>query len=172
MVLPPTLHVLTAGGDPPYVGSLVCRPFHPGADAAVAVAAMGVLPGALGADRVVVVWEHTDLSVALKVPGAYGLPPGLVVLDADQTDHEVRFHSLRLAAPPGQGCPSPVVVPEWGPVSRDLGSVLPEPVSRLLRVWRSQPAPDAERARTLASLERACYRMFWTHQRAHGSVRH
>lgn len=170
LLMPPTLHVLVAGGDPPSAGSLVCRPFEPGSDAAVAVAAMGVLPAVLGADRVVVVWEHTDLSIALERPGAYGLQPGLVVLDADRISHEVRFHSLRLAAPPDQGCTSPVVVPEWGPVSRGLGIALPEPVSRLLRVWRTQPAPDVERTLTLASLERVGYRTFWTQQRSDGSV--
>jgi hypothetical protein len=125
---------------------------------------MGVLPAALGADRVVVCWEHTDLSIALEVPGAHALPPGLIVLDAARVDHEVRFHSLRLAAPADETCTLPVVVPEWGLVSRGVGCALPEPVWRLLRIWRTQPLSNADRVRTLAVLERAGYRMFWTRQ--------
>jgi hypothetical protein len=171
MVLPPTLHVLSGRGGPPYVGSLVCRAFQPGRDAAVAVAAMGVLAAALGADRVVVCWENTDLSVALEVPGAYALLLGLVVLDADRTDHEVRFHPLRLADVLNEGSAFPVVVPEWEPVIHEVGGVLPEPVWRLLRVWRTQQPSNAERTRVLASLDAAGYRMFWSRQNPAGAAR-
>jgi hypothetical protein len=52
-----------------------------------------------------------------------------------------------------------VKVCEWGPVSRGVGSALPDPVWWLLRVWRTQPASNTERTRSLASLERADYRM-------------
>lgn len=160
--LPPILHLLSGRGDPPYVGSLVCRAFEPGVDAEVAVAAMGVLPAVLGADRVVVCWERVDLAAAFEVPGALGLSPGLVVLDASRDAHEVRFHPVRLRAGSDDGGGSPLVVPEWGPICRSSRAVLPEPVGRLLLIWRTQQIPVAERARVLTSLEQAGYRLFWT----------
>lgn len=132
---------------------------------------MGVLPAALEADRIVVCWEHTYLSIALEVPGAHGLPPGLVMLDADRTDHEVRFPPFLLATAPDDDCASPVAVPEWGPVTRSVGSAPPEPVWRLLRIWQTQPVSDEDTTQTPANLER-CQRMFWTQQRSAGAVRH
>lgn len=117
-----------------------------------------------------VCWEYTDLSIALEIPGSYGLQPGLVVLDADRTDHEVRFHPLRLAPGPDEDGASPVVVPEWGPVGRGVGCALLEPVWRLLRVWRTQEPSRAERTQALASLAPAGYQRFWTRQHLAGVV--
>lgn len=159
-VLPPTLHVLAGAGDPPYVASVVCRPLEPGMDAAVAVASMGVLPAVLDADRVVLCWEHVQLSVALGVPGAQALPSGVVVLDADRVGHEVRFHPVRLT--PGPDDAPPVVVPQWGSALRRADAQLPEPVSRMLRVWRAeQPCSAAEKFRVISSLDAAGYTTFW-----------
>jgi hypothetical protein len=120
----------------------------------------------------VVCWENTDLSIALEVPGSYALPLGLIVLDADRTDHAVRFHQVRLVGVGDERGVSPVVTPQWESVIRSVGGVLPEPVWRLLRVWRTQQPSNAERARVLASLELAGYRMFWTRQNPPAAVRH
>lgn len=164
-VPPLTVHVLCEYADPSYFGLLICRPCEPGSDAAVAIASMGVLPGVLAADRVVVCWEHVEVSVALEVPGARALVPGIVVVDARRTGHEVRFHPVRLSPGPNGGPAVPVVLPEWGPVSRRLEGELPEPVARLLRVWRTeQPCSQAEVARVLSSLESAGYGLRWTRQ--------
>lgn len=161
-VPPVTVHVLSERFDPPYVGFVFCREFEPGGDAAVAVAAMGVLPGVLAADRVVVCWEHVELAAALQVPGAHALQPGLVVVDAYATGHEVRLHPIRLRPGPDGDADNPVVEPEWGPVSQFVGGHLPEPVVRLLQVWRQQRTwSDAEAVRALASLESAGYSLHW-----------
>lgn len=157
VVAPVTVHVLSSRRDPSYVAWLVCRSCQLGMDAAVAVASMGVLPAALSADRVVVCWERVQLAAELEVPGALALPPGLVVLDADRTTHEVRFHPFDL----GPAGPD-TVAPRWGPVNRQVRGQLPEPVGRLLGVWRAEqqwsPAVAAEAVR---SLEVAGYGLRW-----------
>lgn len=84
---PPTVHILAADLEPPYVGCLTCRPFYRGEDAWAAVAALGVLPSALGASRLVLTWEHADLCTALELPGVEGFPAGVVVVDAGRQGH-------------------------------------------------------------------------------------
>lgn len=157
-VLPPTLHALSTRADPAYVASLVCRPHQRGIGAAVAIASMGVLPAVLAADRVVVCWEHVELADALEVPGARALQPGIVLLDADRTTHEIRFHPMRLHA----GRDASVAEPEWGPVWRRVGAEAPAPIRRLLEVWRTEQVwSDAESRQALLSLGSAGYRLHW-----------
>jgi hypothetical protein len=169
-VMPVTVHVLAERADPSYVGFLVCRRFEPGMDAEVGVASMGVLPAVLDADRVVVCWEHVELAAALEVPGAYALPPGLVVLDARRTGHEVRFHPLRLR--PNEDSDD-VVDPRWGPVRRVVDGELPRPITRLLRTWRTERGwSPTEVTRAISSLDFAGYALGWISQElAPGPVR-
>jgi hypothetical protein len=113
MVQPPVVHMLVDGACPPYLGYLTCRPLRPGGDAAAAVASLGVLPSALGASRLVIAWEHADLCVALKTPGADSVEPGVVVVDADRFGHVLRWHPMRMRAGGISELGSPTVLPEW-----------------------------------------------------------
>ncbi|MGQ0480974.1 MAG: hypothetical protein ACT4O0_08105 [Pseudonocardia sp.] len=161
-VQPPTVHLLSAELDPPYVGYLTCRPFYRGTDAATAIARLGVLPSALGASRLVLTWENADLCTALELPGADGFPPGVVVVDAGRDGHVVRWHPMRLhVGRPGPDRFAPVS-PEWGRVQRLPEAALPEPIAELLAVWRTaREWPDVEIVHVCASLEGAGYQMRW-----------
>jgi hypothetical protein len=160
---PPTVHLLVDDLDPPYVGYLTCRPFHRGTDARAAIAALGVLPSALDASRLVVTWEHTDLCTALELPGADGFPPGVVVLDAEMGGHVVHWHPMRMQlGPPAADTGAPTVLAEWGATRHFPDAALPEPVADLIAVWRApREWTDVEVVRVCASLEGAGYEMRW-----------
>ena len=153
LLQPPTVHVLAADLDPPYVGYLACRPFYRGTDARAAIAALGVLPSALGASRIVLTWEHADLCTALEVPGADEVAPGVVVVDADRNGHVLRWHPMRMQlGPPASATGAQTVLAEWGTTRRFPGATLPEPVAQLLAVWRApRDWPDGEVVTVCAS---------------------
>lgn len=98
LVQPPVVHILAESSSPPYLGYLTCRPFVRGDDAASAVAALGVLPSALAASRLVITWEHAHLCTALETPGADSASTGVVVVDADWFGHVLRWHPMRVRA--------------------------------------------------------------------------
>ncbi len=165
-VCPPTVHVLSKHLPQPYLGSVATRPFRRGTDAGAAVAALGLLPSVVPATRLVVVWEYSDLCAALELPGWRDerYPLGLVVLDADLAEHVVRWHPFRMRtdAPSDPAVPIPAgarVWPEWGPVARHPGAVLPAPVGELLAVWRE--LRRGEVAETRAELEAAGFVVNW-----------
>lgn len=162
MLLPPTVHILAEGLDPPYVGYLTCRTFYRGQDARNAIGLLGLLPSALGASRLVVTWEHADLCTALELPGDDGFPPGVVVVDASRNGHTLRWHPMRMHAGPVGRNGAQTVIPEWGPSQQHQDAVLPEPVADLLAVWRQPRAwPDTELLKTSTSLETTGYEMRW-----------
>ena len=159
-VCPPMLHLLSKHLPQPYLGSVTTRPFRRGADARSAVATLGLLASVVPATRVVVVWEYSDLCAALDLPGWRDgrYPLGLVVLDADLAEHVVRWHpfKMRTDASSDSAVPIPAgarVWPEWGPVVRHPGGVLPVPVGELLAVWRELHRGTI--AKTRADLEAA-----------------
>jgi hypothetical protein len=159
---PPTVHMLSTELSPAYVGYLRSRAFYRGQDAAVAVAALGVLPSALGASRLVLAWEHADLCTALELPGADGFPAGMVVVDAGRTTHTLRWHPMRLHLGPVSGDGVQTVIPEWGAERRFENAALPEPIADLLAVWRRpRDWPESELLKTYTSLEVAGYEMRW-----------
>lgn len=162
MLQPPVVHILLEGACPPYLGYLTCRPFIRGDDAASAVAALGVLPSALRASRVIVTWENADLCTALETPGADSAGPGVVVVVADRVGHVLRWHPMRIRAGGIGELGAPTVVPEWGPAQSFPAATLPGPVHELLSVWRThQDWTDAEITNVCDNLESAGYEMRW-----------
>ena len=155
-VHPPTVHILAEDLEQPYVAYVTCRPFYRGADAAAAVAELGLLPSALAATRLLVTWEAEDLNVALEIPPD---PDGtaLVVLDASLTEQVIHWYPLRLR-PGGRG-EHAVVVAEWGPPVQLPDPPLPGPVAVLLAVWRQWH--DADLNETVIRLESAGHRVRW-----------
>ncbi|MBW0114039.1 hypothetical protein [Pseudonocardia abyssalis] len=149
-VPPPTVHLLHKHLRQPYIGSVATRPFRRGADAAAAVTRLGLLPSVTLATRLVVVWEYADLCAALDFPGG-PFPLGLVVLDADLTDHVVHWHPFQLRGDP--------IRPEWGPVLRHPAAQLPAPVAELLALWRELRRHDVTETR--AKLEGAGFVITW-----------
>jgi hypothetical protein len=156
-VMPPTVFILAEDMDQPFVGKIVVRRFYPGADAAAAIAGLGLLPSVLAATRLLVTYECQDLN------GALGLPvdrddAALVAVDARLTGHVAVIYPLRVT-PGADWHRTGTVLPEWGTPARLPGAVLPGPVEQLLDLWRMWQEADLTEA--LNELDAAGYRMAW-----------
>jgi len=154
-VQPPTVHMFAEDRAVPYIGFVTCRPFYRGDDAARALVKLGELPGTVEATRLLVTWEAQDLNVALDLPVD---PDGsaLVVLDANLTGQELRWYPLRLRrARRGR----PGLIPRWGRVETLVDPPLPEPITRLLVLWRLARGGDLDWS--VGRLESDGYRIGW-----------
>jgi hypothetical protein len=159
----PQVHLLVEGMELPYVGYLSCRPFYRGGDVVDAMALMGVAGSLTGASRLLVVWEHQDLCVALQRRGAELEPNGQVVVEVVlDRGHVLWWHPFRLHLGPPSAVGGPTVIPEWGAPVMLAGAELPTPVAALLAVWREpRDWSAAARADAWAYLEESGYRMRW-----------
>ncbi len=154
-VQPPMVHMFAEDLVPDYVGCVTCRRFHAGEDAYRAVGKLGHLPGTVEATRLLVTWEAQDLNVVLQLPVD---PDGsaLVVLDAAMGGQVLRWYPLYLSRA-RQG--HPALIPGWGPVQTLTDPPLPQPIVRLLAVWRLARGGDGDaQAR---ELEAEGYRISW-----------
>lgn len=156
---PPTMHVISALLDAPYVGYVVSRPFTEGEDAARAVAGMGALPAVMRAQRLVLTWEHHQLCTALELPDQASR--ALVVVDAGLDGHEVRWHPFSMQLGP---CSEPVAprvaVPDWGRSRHEWDGWLPDPIVRLLATWRAGGDPGRLRE-VYEIMQRVGYTVRW-----------
>ena len=118
--------MLCADQEVDYAGFIMSR-FRRGDDAAVAVAGMGLLPAAIAATHLVIIFELADMGIALELPGQH--PLGLVVVVASATEHTVRWHPIITD-------PARTTWAEWGPPSHHPGGGLPSAVATLLALWR------------------------------------
>ena len=139
-ILPPQVHLFVDDPYPNYVGHVLPPVFNQGADAAWAVRGLGLLPSALPASRVLVVWENADLLTALH-PTRPVSERALVVLDATVDDHSVTWYPFEIA--PGLSLP---VEARWGEAQYANRLVLPEPISDLLSTWREFLSEEFTRA--------------------------
>jgi hypothetical protein len=90
----PQLHILIDARDQPYVGYVRTREYYEGADAVTAIGGLALLPAAVCATRVMLVWEEADLRASLSGPGDY--PNGLVAVAATLTGHTASWHPFVL----------------------------------------------------------------------------
>jgi hypothetical protein len=169
LVQPPTVHMLMEGMTLPYQGFITSRPFRRGSDAELAIAALGLLPSALKATTVVITWEHADLCTALNVPSDRGFPTALAVLDASLAAdrfgvtaprHALRLYPFDLQRGPLNRDGVPTGIPRWYRPEHYRDAALPEPMVRLLELWRAQQ--DHDLAATVAELRQWGYRIRWT----------
>lgn len=93
----PTVHMLCADLEGPYLGYLTCRSAAAGRDSASAVGLLGRLPAVVAATHLVIVWEYASLHAALE-PSGGRVPTGLVVVEASMTGHVVRWHPFRVTS--------------------------------------------------------------------------
>lgn len=160
---PPTVHLIREPPGPAYAGYVATRSFYRGEDAAAAVAALGHLPAAMGAARLVLSWEHNDLGTALELPDAS--EPAVVVVDADRDGHEVRWHPFDMGFGALSSSGVPTLVPHWQASWREPGGWLPAPVHELLDIWRAGPGPHPL-AQIIPAMEQAGYVLRWTQTRS------
>ena len=174
-VLPPTVYLMSKYAHPPLLGTVTTRPFYRGADAAEAVARLGVLPAAAKALRllVVVVWENADLCAALNRPGWQDgrYPCGVVAVDAHRDErigHTVRWQPFSVTAVDpvtrpdqigltAQGWP---VALAWGTPQQYRNGRLPAEIAELLAVWR-RPRPKDEVEALRAELTATGFVVTW-----------
>ena len=172
-VLPPTVYLMSKYARPPLLGTVTTRPFYRGADAAEAVARLGVLPAAAGALRLLVVWENADLCAALDRPGWRDgrYPRGVIAVDAHRDErlgHTVRWQPFSVTAVdpvtrPGhtgltaEGWPVALV---WGTPQQYRNGRLPGEVAELLAVWR-RPRPEDEVEALRAELTATGFVVTW-----------
>ena len=124
-----------------------------------------MLPGVLGATRLVVAWENDDMCTAFELPEPEGgFLTGFVVVDATRGGHVVRWHPyMPVAGGPTSFDPDWVsVVPEWGRESKRANGPLPAPMADLLATWRAQPARPGEGPACAQAMESAGYRLRMT----------
>lgn len=163
-LLAPQVHVLDERLAMPYLGYLTCRPFYRGNDVVTAMGMMGLFPAMLGASRVLLAWEHRDLSVTLYLDHADRAPTGHVAVDANRDGgHVLRWHPYREQdGPPGlRGLPS--VIPLWGEPMLHPDVELPNPVAALLAVWRRYHGvwSDADLIDAATRFDENGYRIRW-----------
>lgn len=166
MVQPPTVHLLLDGLNPAYLGYLTCRAFYRGSDAAAAVAMMGLAGSMLTATRLVITWENADMCTAFQTLDPDESPTGVVVVDADQHSHTMRWHPMRMHAGPVTREGAHTVLTEWGASQMYRDGRLPEPVADLLTVWRTPRTwADTDMIKTYVSMDTGGYSMRWIQRR-------
>ena len=150
----PQVHILAEDMDQPYVGFVTCRLFYRGADAASALAGLGLFPSVLMATRLLVVWEDCDLRTALELPGG-PFPTGVVILDAGHDQHALNWHPFDIEVGGTSPHGIPTVTPHWGTPSRYEDVQLLAPIEELLTVWREFRHEDIQE--TAIKLQEAGY---------------
>lgn len=164
-LMSPSAHLLDEQRHQPYLGYVSCRPFYRGEDVMRAFGGLGWAAALTGVSRLVVMWEHQDLCVALQQPRAVEAPSAQVAVDAHRGGgHVLRWYPYQLRTGPDHRDDWPSVVPVWGEAAWHRDVTLPTPVAELLRVWREAPDVGPAREVELAELEQGGYRMRWTVQ--------
>lgn len=156
----PQVHMFAEDMNNPYVGYMTCRYFYRGADAAEAIADLGLMPSVLAATRLIVLWEDCDLRTALEMRGE-SFATGLVVMDAQLDRHTLHWYPFAVEAGELSSFGVPTVIPRWGAPARFEGAELVAPVAMLLRTWREFRRDDIQR--TAIDLQKNGYELHWAH---------
>jgi hypothetical protein len=154
----PQVHMFAEDMENEYIGFVTCRMFYRGRDAATAITNLGVLPSVLKMTRLMILWENSDLSIALE-QGQGPFPMGLMLVDARFDQHTLHRHSFE-AVPTGQVVDGvPTITLQWETPQRSENAPLPDPITRLLRTWRELREDDMQK--TATALQRAGYKIDW-----------
>ncbi|MEV0646237.1 hypothetical protein AB0I28_13330 [Phytomonospora sp. NPDC050363] len=157
-VMPPHVHFFFDDREEPYGGHIRSRPYQRGEDAAEAVARLGLLPSVLRADRILVVWEHCDLHVALEAPEAHSFPFAVMSVEATPSTELTIGHAFELDFAPGTPMePFTPTIPQWGSPKVQTRYRLPAPITRLIELWLEPRAGDPEE--TMDALQEEGYRI-------------
>ncbi|MBO3748378.1 hypothetical protein J5X84_20070 [Streptosporangiaceae bacterium NEAU-GS5] len=154
----PQVHILAEDLQAAYLGYMVCRRFYRGADAASALANLGVLPSVIKATRLFVVWEESDLRTALEIQGER-TELGIAILDARSSSHTLHWHPFNAQVGSVNSRGESTIVVTWHTPAHYENVPLLAPIEALLKVWREPRYDDLER--TAAELEEAGYELNW-----------
>lgn len=139
---PPQVFVFNRLGEPAegLVGQVTCRPYRRGSDAADAIAGLGGVAAAVGGTDLLVFWEECDLRTSLYGPSE-DHPNGLAILQVTWETHFLTWFpfTTNVVGWRGNGLPEVQIVPDE-PSENVEGVRLPDPIHRLLDVWRTATA--------------------------------
>lgn len=154
----PQVHMFAEDLPHPYIGFMICRRFYRGHDAATAIGDLGLLPSVMKMTRLMILWENSDLAIALEQDKG-PFPMGLMLVDAGLSQHTLYQHLFE-PVPTGQIVDgTPALRLEWETPRRSEGARLPEPITRLLWTWRELHEDDIQQ--TAIALQRSGYELNW-----------
>jgi hypothetical protein len=134
--------------DPPVVATISTRPYARGADAAAAIGEMGLMPAAVWATRLLLMWDEWDLRTSLHGEGDH--PRGLVAVHARYEGNLLHWYpyTLTFNLPTATAEPmNPLEVLRgmritWGQPAAHIDAALPGPIEQILQRWRQADGPD------------------------------
>jgi hypothetical protein len=133
--------------DPPVAATISTRPYTRGADAAAAIAELGLMPASIWATRLLVMWDEWDLRTSLYGEGEY--PRGLVAVQATFEGNLLHWYpyTLTVDVPPGAEEVQPIEVLRgirirWGQPAAHVDAALPGPIEQIVQRWRRLDGPD------------------------------
>lgn len=158
----PQVHMFAEDMQNPYIGFITCRRFYRGHDATVAIGDLGVLPSVMKMTRLMILWESSDLAIAMEQgPGPF--PMALMLVDASLRRHSLHRHPFE-PVPTGRVANGvPTVRLQWERPQLSADTRLPDPITRLLQTWRELRDDDMQE--TAIALERSGYELDWITQR-------
>jgi hypothetical protein len=136
---PPQVFVFSRLGEPAegLVGQITCRPYRRGADAADAIAGLGLVAAAVGGTDLLVFWEEYDLRTSLYGPSE-DHPNGFAVLQVTWESHFLAWFPFTTTVLGWRGNGLPEVQIVRGEPSENVEGVqLHDPIHRLLDAWRT-----------------------------------
>lgn len=154
----PQVHMFAEDMENPYIGFVTCRMFYRGRDAVTAIGDLGVLPSVMAMTRLMILWENSDLSTALEQEQG-PFPMGLMVVDARFGDHTLHRYPFE-PMPTGRVVDGVGTVKlQWETPQLSEDAPLPEPIARLLQIWRELREDDMQK--TAITLQQAGYKISW-----------
>jgi len=140
------------------IGFVTCRRFYTGSDSITAIGDLGVLPSVMKMTRLLILWENSDLEVALdRATGPF--PMALMLLDASFKGHTLHRYPFE-PVPTGETADGvPTLRLDWKRPLRAKNPSLPDPITRLLRVWRELRDDDIQK--TVIALQQSGYELDW-----------
>jgi hypothetical protein len=154
----PQVHMLAEDMPHPYIGFVTCRRFYRGHDTVTAIGDLGALPSVMKMTRLMILWENCDLATALeRETGPF--PMGLMLADARLSQHTLHRYPFE-PVPTGRVVDGvPAVRLQWETPQRSENARLPDPITRLLRIWRELREDDMQK--TAIALQRSGYELHW-----------
>lgn len=132
----PEVFVFNRLDSQPLVGSITCRPFYRGNDAATAIAHLGEIAAAVAGTDLLAFWEEFDLRTALWGPSAEH-PNGFVLLHVSDWGHDVTWFPFESTIQGWDSTGLPRVQIDRGePSGPARDAVLPAPMHQLCERWR------------------------------------
>lgn len=161
MMPAPTVYMFSGDGEhlDSLQGYVIARPSYSGGDAGDAIRQLGLLPGVLRCDRIVIAWEHRTTATLLGRGGDH--QTGIAAVEATRNHRVVTWRPFTVHRGDYGIHGTRSMIATWGR-AQELRTRLPVPISDALRVWTD--ASCASITSTVAKLEAAGYLVSLFHE--------